>query len=285
MHNAPMHFAAPPRGVPLSLRIANFFNGAAQIGWAVFGFGMVFAWLFAARADFSFLTFHVDGQTRGRVTSVESTGASQNKQRVYAHHYEYSVAGRTFQGTSYGTGEDTSEGREVAIDYDEGSPQRSRISGMRRNMFGPFAAFVLIFPAIGFVILYFATTTGAERNALLRDGILTTGSLIRREPTNMTVNKQRVWQVTFEFNDRNGQRRETSASGTDTSRLQDEQREPLLYDPNDPEKAYVLDEAPARPRLEHGELLGRGFGVAGLLILPTIVVAFNVFMAWLTFVK
>ena len=285
MHNMPMHFAAPPRSVPLSLRIMNFFNGAAQIGWGVFGFGMIFAWVFAAQADFSFATFHVDGHTRGRVISVEATGASENEQSVYAHHYEYSVAGQTFQGTSYSTGGNASEGQEVTIDYDEGSPQRSRIAGMRRATFGPFAAIVVIFPAIGFVILYFGTRSGARRNELLREGILTTGTLIRREPTNMTINKQRVWECTFEFTDRNGQRHEAAARGTDTTRLEDEPREPLLYDPNDPEKAYVLDEAPARPRLENGELVGRGFGAIFALILPGIVIAFNVFMAYVKFVK
>ncbi len=285
MTNMPMHFAAPPRGVPLSLRVLNFFNGAAQLGWFVFGFGMIFFWIFGMNADFSFATFHVDGQTRGRVTQVVSTGASENKRRVEANHYEYSVAGRTFQGTSYSTGGGVAEGEEVTIEYDEGSPERSRIMGMRRAMFGPAAAIVVIFPAIGFLILYFSTRSGMKRNQLLRDGILTTGVLVRREPTNVTVNKHRVWECTFEFTDRNGQRREASARGTDTSRLEDEPHEALLYDPNDPEKAYVLDEAPARPKLENGELVGRGIGAIGALIVPGLVIAFNAFMFYLKFVK
>ena len=88
MTNMPMHFAAPPRGVPLSLRVVNFFNVMAQIGWFVFGFGMIFFWIFGMNADFSFATFHVDGQTRGRVLSVKSTGASENKRTVEAKHYE-----------------------------------------------------------------------------------------------------------------------------------------------------------------------------------------------------
>src|SRR5215218_5391795 len=89
MTNMPMHFAAPPRGVPPSLRVVNFFNGAAQLGWAVFGFGMIFFWGFGMNADFSFATFHVDGQTRGRVTAVEDTHASENKRSVAANHYQY----------------------------------------------------------------------------------------------------------------------------------------------------------------------------------------------------
>ena len=281
----PMHFAAPPRSVPLSLRVVNLFNGAAQLGYVVFGFGMIFFWIFGTQADFSFATFHVDGRTRGRVVRVEDTAASENKQRVHALHYEYSVAGRTLTGKSYATGSSASEGDEVSVEYDEGSPERSRIAGLRRAMFGPFAAIVVIFPLIGFLIVYFMTKTGLRRNHLLRDGILTTGTLINREPTNMTVNKRRVWELTFEFTDRNGQRREAKARATDTSRLEDDAREPLLYDPADPEKAYVLDEAPARPRLENGELVGSGMRAFAMLIIPALFVALNALMIYVKFIK
>jgi hypothetical protein len=280
MQNMPMHFAAPPRGVPLSLRVVNFFNVAAQIGWLVFGFGMLFFWIFGAQADFSFVTFHVDGTTRGHVTRVDDTGASENKRTVRALHYEYSVAGRTLNGTSYATGGGASVGEEVPVEYDEGTPERSRIAGMRRTMFGPWAAVVTIFPAIGFVILYFATRSGIRRNRLLREGILTTGVLIRREPTNVTVNDRRVWALTFEFTDRNGQRREATARVSDTSRLEDEGHEPLLYDPNDPDKACLLDEAPSRPRLENGELVGRTAAAIGALIIPALFIGAHLLMLY-----
>lgn len=278
MHNMSMHFAAPPRGVPLSLRVLNFFNGAAQLGWVVFGFGMLFFWIFGARADFSFATFHVDGQTQGRVTRVDDTGASENEIRVRAHHYEYSVAGRTLTGTSYATGESVSVGAQVPVEYDQGTPERSRIAGMRRALFGPAAALVVIFPAVGAIILFFATRSGVHRNHLLREGILTTGTFVRREPTNVTVNKRRVWEVTFEFTDRNGLRHEAKARGTDTSRLEDDAREPLLYDPDDPSSACLLDEAPARPQLEHGQLVGRPLAALLSLIVPGLVIGAHVLL-------
>jgi hypothetical protein len=279
MHEMAMHFAAPPRRVPLSLRIVNFFNGLAQIGWVVFGFGFIFFWVFGLQADLSFATFHVDGRANGRVTRIESTGASENKQPVQKHHYEYSVAGRTLTGTSYATGGALAEGEQVTVEYDEGSPERSRIEGMRRAMFGPGAMVVVIFPLVGFVLLYFATRSGIRRNHLLREGILTTGVLVRREPTNMTVNNRRVWEMTFEFTDRSGQRREATARATDTSKLEDDTREPLLYDPDEPSRAYVLDEAPSRPRLEGGELVGRGMSALFALIIPLIVVGGHALIA------
>lgn len=275
MHDTPMHFAAPPRSVPFSLRVINLCNGTSLFGWAFFGFGLFFVWMFGAEADFSFLTFHGEGRTRGRVVRVEGTGASENKQRVEAHHYEYSVAGRTLTGTSYATGDRVDEGTEVMVEFDESTPERSRIAGMRRALFGPWAAIVAIFPAVGLGFLVFGTKVGLKRNHLLREGILTTGRLIRREPTNMTVNKRRVWELTFEFTDRYGERREASARATDTWRLEDDPREPLLYDPNDPGKAFVLDEAPARPRYENGELQGRPLAALGAALVPLLVLGIN----------
>ena len=277
MHEPSLRFSAPPRRVPLSLRLVNLFNGWSQIGWAVFGFGMIFFWAFGGNADFSFLTFrNPEGRTTGRITRVEGTGASENHQSISANHYEYSVAGQPFHGTSYSLGSSASEGSEVTVEYDEDAPQRSRIEGMRRGQFGPFVLFVTIFPAIGLVFLIVGTRTGTKRNHLLREGILTTGKCIDRRPTNVRINRQPVWEVVFEFFDRNGQRRECSARAVDTTRLEDEAAEPLLYDPNDPSKAFVVDEAPARPQFDlNGDMHGQLGRAVALSIVPGIVIAIN----------
>jgi len=272
----PVMLAPPPRRVPLSLRLLNVFNGFAQIGWVVFGFGMIFGWLFVGNADFSVLTFRgPHAQSAGRVTSVEPTGASVNRQRVMAHHYEFSVAGSTVRGTSYTNGESRSAGDAVTIEYDADHPERSRIEGMRRAQFTPAVGFVLIFPFIGAVLVFFATRIGLRRNQLLRQGILADGKLLGRDRTNVVVNGQPVWALTFEFTARDGQRHEAVARTTYTARLEDEAREPLLYDPDRPEHAYVLDEAPARPQFEpNGDLRGRPAGFLAA-ILPGIVIAAN----------
>ena len=273
MHNSPLRFTAPPRRIPLSLRVVNFFNVGAQIGWGVFGFGMIFFWVFAGNADFSKFTFHPDGRVFGRVTRVEGTGASENEQTISATHYQYSVAGELYNGKSYTTGGTPAVEDEVTIEYDEDNPSRSRIEGMRRAMFGPWSVIVAIFPAVGLAFLIPCTLWGRKRNRLLREGILTTGKVIDVRPTNMTINRQPVWEVVFEFHDRNGQRRECSARSTNTERLQDEDAEPLLYDPEDPSKACALDEAPARPKFDlNGDLEGRPLAAALALILPGIVI-------------
>ena len=281
MHNT-LRFSAPPRRVPLSLRIVNFFNGWTQIGWGVFGFGMIFFWIFGMNADFSFLNFRDPaGRATGRVTRVEDTNASENDQHITLNYYEYNVAGEWLDGKSYATGDRPAVGDEVTVEYDTDSPRRSRIEGMRRGMFGPFVLFVAIFPAIGLVFLIPGTLSGRKRNHLLKHGIFATGKAIDRRPTNVRINNQPLWEVVFEFHDRNGQRRECCARAVDTTRLEDEENEALLYDPDDPTKACVIDEAPARPKFgPDGEIEGNPGKALLASIIPAGVITMNALLLW-----
>jgi len=280
MQNTPLVLAPPPRRVPLSLFLANVFNIGSQIGWAVFGFGMIFGWAFGSNADLSMITFRgPHAQKTGIVTHVSRTGASENRSPVLANHYEFSVADSTYHGTSYSSGDSASEGDKVTIEYDESHPERSRIVGMRRSLFGPAVMFVAIFPLIGALFVVFAMRGGFRRNRLLRNGLIAGGKLLKREPTNVSVNRQPVWKLTFEFVGRDGRRHEAIARTTDPSRLEDEAQEPLLYDPDDPTSAYLLDELPARPEFEpNGDLRGRGFIGFASVIVPAIVIIANALM-------
>ncbi|MEA2462983.1 MAG: hypothetical protein QOJ98_730 [Acidobacteriota bacterium] len=273
--------------MPLSLRILNFFNAATQLGWIVFGFGTIFFYFFGTNADLSFATFRdAGGRAAGRVLRIEQTGASENGATVEAEHYEYSVAGRPFSSKSYSTAGSPAEGEAVTVEYDEDHPGRSRIAGMRRAIFGPWAMVVVVFPLVGFVILMFATRSGMKRNHLLRDGVLTTGKLVGTVGTNVYVNKRRVWKLTFEFTDRMGQRREAVVRTTDTEGLRDEAAEPLLYDPDDPQRAYLLDEAPARPRFEeNGEMAGRPVAALFALLIPALVMGLNALLLGMKYLR
>jgi hypothetical protein len=269
--------------VPASLQVVNLFNGFSQVGWGIFGFGMIFFWAFVMNADLSFITFRGEHPTvDGKVTEVVETGASVNHSRVRANRYEYSVAGTRLTGTSYTTGSSVSQGDSVTVEYDADAPARSRIEGMRRALFGPGLTAVGILPLVGLLLLVPATLTGLKRNRLLRDGLLANAKLISKQPTNMTVNDRPVYELCFEFMARDGQRQEMTVRTSSTQRLEDEGDEPLLYDPADPSRAYLLDEAPARPELElTGELRGNSSRAVRVLVLPAIVIAVQSLIAWI----
>jgi len=174
---------------------------------------------------------------------------------------------------SYSTGESVSSGQSVEVEYADGNPSRSRIAGQRRAMFGAGVMFVSLFPLIGLAILVPSTISGIKRNRLLREGLIATGTLKSKSRTNMRINNRLVYELIFEFTARDGRRHETKARTTATERLEDEAQEPLLYDPADPTRAYVLDEAPARPEIEmNGDLRGRPTAAVRSLILPTLII-------------
>jgi Protein of unknown function (DUF3592) len=270
-------FAPPPRSVPFSVAILSSLNPFAQIGWFVLGFGSIFFWAFAGNADFSFVTFRgVLDRASGVVSRVEDTRASEAKRRIYANHYQYSVAGQTFDGVSYSSDSSLSSGDPVEVEYAAGAPGKSRIVGQRRALFGPGIVFVSIFPLIGLGIVYGATRYGSKRARLLRDGVFTTGTLKAKRPTNTTVNNRRVFELVFEFTARDGRKCEATARSSITDRLEDERQEPLLYDPEKPETAVLLDDAPTRPKFDDtGAMVARPLAALFAMILPAIVIMAN----------
>ena len=277
MLDSSLRFAPPPRPVPFSLSILTSLNGFAQTGFAVLAFSSIFFWVFAANADFSSLTFKAaHGRVSGTVTRIVDTDARQNRSTIHANHYQYSVAGKTFEGVSYSNGDEVRQGDRVLVEYFEDAPQTSRIAGQRRKLFGAGAAFVVIFPLIGLAFVVGGVRKGNRRARLLRDGVCTTGVLKNKRPTNTTVNNRRVYDLDFEFSARDGRRCTATARTSMVERLTDEREEPLLYDPENPDDAVMLDEAPSRPRFdESGALVARPVAALLAMILPALVIAVN----------
>ncbi|HKO58677.1 MAG TPA: DUF3592 domain-containing protein [Thermoanaerobaculia bacterium] len=275
-----MLFPPAPRRVPLSLRIITTLGVGSQVGWAVLGFSSIFFWVFVGNAELPFSFRGPMAMAAGKVTSVERTSASENKTRVMANHYAFSVIGQRYEGVSYTTGERVAPGDLVIVQYRTDDPRQSRIEGMRRKMFSGGVLFVIIFPLIGLAIVGFTMRAGRKRARLLADGVLAEGKLVDRRATNTTVNKRRVYELTFTFTAYDGSVREVKSRTSMTERLEDEALEPLLYSPTDPKLAYMLDEVPARPEVnEAGELKARPLAAFASLIFPAAVIIGNLLAA------
>jgi hypothetical protein len=275
----------PPRPVPLSLQVLNVINAGSLFGWVFFGFGMIFFWVFAGNADLSFLTFREPlERTTGTVTSVEATGASENKQRVSANYYQFSVAGRAIQGKSYSKELSLEPGAKVNVEYKADDPRQSRIEGTRRTLFGPWAAVVTIFPLVGVIFIIFCTLHGFRRNRILKNGIVTTGKLVSKVATNSSVNRQIVFELKFAFSTRDGRRGEAVSRTHLPQMLEDEADEPLMYDPDDPTQAFLLDELPSRPEVLDGQLQGRPLAAFGAALVPILALTVHGCVLWVKIV-
>ncbi len=267
-----------PRPLPLPLRSQLLFGGFMnQFGWFFFGFGMIFARVFAGNADVGAVRFWFADEkiVEGTVTAVEETGASEGGSDdspgtpIYRIKYRYAPPedGQEREGVSYKTGFSSSTGSTVRVEYLPGNPAVSRVEGCRGAMFSMWVLFVLIFPLVGAVFVYFGFRKGIRANYLLSHGKLGWAKLKSEEPTNMRVNNRMVMKLTFEFQAEDGGTHEVVAKTHEPERLKDEGQEAVLYDPQAPSYAVLKDSLPGSPVITSEGQLCAGRPAKGMLVL------------------
>lgn len=264
--------AMPPRRVSLLAQLAVLFGGVLNVvGWLVLFFTMFFVWGFVGNADMTgWYAFDDALSAQGTVVAAESTSAEINEQRVMEYTYTFTDAqGGEQTGVSYSHSEYLQSGEAVPVEYVPGDPSTSRIEGMRRELFGPFVAFVLLFPGVAGVILLFAVRGGLRRVRVLRHGQLAKAVLVEKKATASQVNNQQVYALTFEFEADDGETYRATARTHKTERLTDEATEKLLYDPRDPACAVLWDDLPGSGHVDAmGGLVANGLGGCGVVALP-----------------
>ncbi|NJN45849.1 MAG: hypothetical protein HC808_04500 [Candidatus Competibacteraceae bacterium] len=171
------------------------------------------------------------------------------------------------EGVSYSTRRTVNVGEKVTIQYPEGEPENSNIQGMRRQTFGPFALFVIIFPAVGLVFMIVGLRKALKALKLLRYGRLTTGKLISKVPTNTRINKRTVYKLTFQFSDHLGREHTVSEKTHLPHLLEGNADEKLLYMARDPNYAIMLDSLPSSPVIDKGNAIQAASFIKALLLL------------------
>jgi Protein of unknown function (DUF3592) len=248
--------ADPPRSVPFSSRVQILFGGVpGQLGWLFLLVGTLLCWVFIPRIDWSFGAY--ESSASGVVDRVERTSASENDRPIHEVHYSFEGPdGTQVSGVSYTTDVAAQAGTGVSVEFDPDDPSRSRIEGMRSKPFPMWVAFVLLFPLLGAAFAAFAMRQGTRRLALLRDGRLARGRLIKKQGTRTRVNNQPVLAMTFVFETDDGQSHRVVARTHRPELLEDEAAEKVLYLPANPYRATLVDHLPGRPDIdERGQLV------------------------------
>lgn len=269
-------FSEPPRHVPAGTKLRLLFGVFLNLfGWIFFGFGLIFVWVFTLQADLTgWLVFRGDLATaRGVISASTETNMSVNEQRVYRYDYRFSHDGVDFSGSSYQTGGGMKDNHAVTVEFPAGSPENSRIQGMRRGIIGLFGLMPVIFPAVGLCFMAGGIRKGLKGIRLLTYGEMAAGELIDKQATNAKINEQTVYKLTYAFTAIDGQAYHAFAKDHETDKLEDEAVEPLLYDPMKPTDAVLLDNLPGCPRVDDmGQVVMKGSAV-GVVLLPLITVA------------
>ena len=220
-----------------------------QVGWGVLAFTMIFFWGFFMNCEaLSWFSFSGNLQTtHGAVTRSERTNASEGGGKgrrgtpIYANHFAFTVNRKEYTGCSYATGTQLSLGQNVSIEYSPSNPATSRIQGMRSRIFGPAAVFVLLFPLIGLAFLVPGYFFGRKARRLLERGQLSEAVLREKLATNTRINKQTVFKLSFEFLSAPGRTHQVTTKTHETSKLEDEATEQILFDPENPDQAVLVD--------------------------------------------
>jgi hypothetical protein len=276
-----MQLMPPPRPVSPLLTAQMLLGGAlAQSGWALLCFGSIFFWAFAWHADLTDWRIPAARftQTAGEVLRCEKTkfsvGGSEGRAGtpVYRNLYKYSVNDHLFESTSYATGVCADTGP-ASIEYLPEEPEISRIAGMRRDIFGPWVLVVAVIPAIGLIFITTGIVRGRMRLRLLSAGVPVSGKLVQKEPTATRINDRTVYKITFQYIAHDGVVRQTVARTHQPERLEDEPHECVLYDPDGPARAMLLDTMPGKIAIdEGGQMQARS---RKFLILPLLAIAGN----------
>jgi hypothetical protein len=228
------------REVPFLMKSQLIFGQTFSIfGLFFFTFGFIFVLAFVTQTDFQSFRFDENSPTvKGTITKIKSTNASENKKYIYAYHYKCSLG----EGVSYETSMNIEEGATVDIVYLSSNPKIHKIKHMRTQPFDITVLFVLIFPAVGALLAFFGISKGLNAVEILQYGEIGYGKYIRSVETNVRVNKQKQYEMFFEFIAKDGKTHKAVATTHLTQRLKDEEMEQLVYLPDNPEKCFLLDE-------------------------------------------
>jgi hypothetical protein len=264
--------------LPVKLRIR--FGGVENfVGWFFFGAGLAMLWAVALRSV-NPLDNPFDGADLARaealVTEVKISHSDDGGASATVK-YRFMVDTRELQGTSYSDAANPSEGSKWTVEYRPDDPETSRLEGMRHKPFPAAGWVVVIFPLAGWIVLVRNWAASGKQLRLLARGRLGRGKLVAKEPTNTRVNKQRVYKLTFEFVTEDGDTCKAEARTHKPEHLEDQDSEPLLYDPHAPWRACLLDAIPGQPRVEEGgaiRLQGR-LGLVAVLITPALAILGN----------
>jgi hypothetical protein len=283
-NRSPSKPAPAIRSVPLSAKLAVLFGGALQpLGWLIFGFTMIFVWIFGFNADYrSLLQFRGElAQASATVTGSERTSFSEGGSNsrpgtpIFRVSYEFKDAeGVTRGGTSYTRGERHRVGAAAPVEFVPGKPEVSRIQGARTAPFGAGVMFIFLFPLVGLLMIFGGLSGGLVRAALLTRGKLSRGWVKDKQATSSRVNNEIVYRVTLEFETEDGKAHTFETRTHKTHLLEDEENgELILYHPANPKLAYPVDLMPAGVRItEEGEYKEPPKAYLLLAIVPPLVV-------------
>jgi hypothetical protein len=235
--------------VPIRIRILLLFGRTSFIiGFLFTLIGIAFIVYFSLQLNWNILFAAKKDlvSTSGTITSLEKTQYNVNEIPLFEYRYRYYDDSRIpYSGFFLEYADSYESGQQITIEYLRDSPEISRFAGKDRQnydqiMFLAGVGSILV----GFLFLYPAYRRTRRERKIIMMGRPVEGKLVYAEPTNLRVNEQPVYKLTYEYNTSRDAVQKFSVRSHLIRNISDEHHEILIYDPGNPSSAVVVDTLP-----------------------------------------
>lgn len=237
------------RSIPLSVYLNLFLGSREHIsGWWFMGVTMLFMWLFIPNVDYSIFYLWGDvTQVEGEITGFTEITTPILENDWYENSYTFfTPEGQQLNDFSYSQSVGKSAGQPVTVVYPAGKPYLSKIEGMSRDTLSPLYLFFLLIPGIGLLSIIIGVVISFRMASLLRKGNIAEAELISHTSESTAETNTPLTKLTFAFEDQRGERVKFTYETANPKELMDEKTELVLYPPDNPEKAMLLDSVPTK---------------------------------------
>jgi len=235
--------------IPLRIRLLhNFGRSSFNIGFLFTIIGLAIVVYFSFQLNWKILLAGENDFTEAKafITAINGTAYTVNDNPLFEYQYRYSANRLTSNTGSFLEFAETYEyGQEIQIEYLADFPEVSRFSGKdRRNydriMFLAGAGGVLA----GFFFLYPSVRKTRRERKILLVGLAAKGKLIHAEPTNLQINEQTVYKLTYEYSSGPNKSQQFSLRSHMIRNLSEEHSETVIFDPRKPSSPLIIGTLP-----------------------------------------
>ena len=235
--------------VPFRIRILLLFGRTSFIiGFLFTLIGIAFIVYFSLQLNWNILFAAKKDlvSTAGIITSLDTTQYNVNESPLLEYRYRYYDDSRIpYSGFFLEYADIYDPGQEITIEYLKDSPEISRFTGKDRQNYDQIMFLAGVGSiVIGVLFLYPSYRRSRRERKIIMMGRPVEGKLVYAEPTNLRVNEQPVYNLTYEYNTSRDSIQKFSVRSHMIRNISDEHTEILIYDPGNPSKAVVVDTLP-----------------------------------------
>ncbi len=163
---------------------------------------------------------------------------------TYKCYYEFKTdLGEKIKGLSKHYDKIANTGDTLSVQYNPDNPKESRLTDFE-EIDTTYLYMVLIFPLIGIIAIIFPLIDVIKKLKIMRIGQSAYGTYEGKRATGSRINDRKVYEMFFKFTGPNSKEYTIKTKTHRKKRLQDDEKELIIFDPQNPNNAFPVDVLP-----------------------------------------